>query len=1029
MFFWITNISDVLQYNFPTGDICERIRKERQRERDLRHSQRMVQENREMNHHGGVHHSPAINGNREHFSGTGSEGSDDSLHIGNGTTRKYVTHTKSTKHRIVRRSDSEDDGSKDGSTERLQILPAASFNNSDNVIRSKGVVFLQCADDVKRVNLPATVTSIDTLKALFVTSFPDRITMQDFEDGMKSVYIKDADTGTYYMLEDVGEVLNRSFLKIHEKSPSIISGSSQTLLTNVESQEVTTTPKNAVVRNSASEYTQPLDASPRVPVVNGGSSVIKTATYTHSTHNHVPNGNAHHDPPSDTTHVHIRGVYSQQQSPKRHTQERTDKVDGKYNATVHDVLRTPVAKTRTESYTSSTSKTDSVEDQLDDLTELLKTALDEEEQHHAEIMECVNTKNPGKLDPSLLEKIQHETQTLARKSTLPKYFHPTVMVAAQQESDRRTSERSNSESESASPKTSTLRAKFENAEINNKITTSTDLDNNNNKSNTNPIIDRNVIEREDVDIATEDSVSPPSKRHVNYVNIDSNDTVDGIVVNDVSTKTEQVKVDSQSESAVNTSLSSVPSEYSTAKMSDVLMDQIMDMELEVKARSNKTLRNSQRSSTGSSCSKSSIPCSSEKLNTSIEDHPKLETSPLAQPPPIETNHTSMHDTSTATVIEENTIDDTYSTVHKNKPTTNGLDDQVFNETADDNTVSNGPTNMQHIYASISKVTNLPTSSKVTTTFGNTTKTDVKRSVSARKSTGEAACHHASVTTPDFIELEDSAKSVHTSLQQLRKDLSSLRKSHVDGVKMFKADIQKKLLEFRKKAARVDEVLQQKLDVNNNIIFANEHPVRERRHRLTDDQLSYNKKMGDTEYRLRSLEGDMERIRLSVVNKKRVENPQDLKNLHEELTQLTKGLAEIKNRFHGLHDMLKIVMPDEMKIISQEERFLKEEPQKLEGLIGRCKVLSGTLFTLERLASVQLEQGENLPSPQSQHSTRSNSESMVTTSRSSEHHTYTKQTSSTKTAASHTFKQPVANNAVFDIEDLKGKRNVRFSHKN
>lgn len=100
----------------------------------------MVQENREMNHHGGVHHSPAINGthHREQFSATGSEGSDDSLHIGTGSHRKYVSHTKTTKHRIVRRSDSEDEVSKDGSAERLQIPPAASFNNSDNVIRSKG---------------------------------------------------------------------------------------------------------------------------------------------------------------------------------------------------------------------------------------------------------------------------------------------------------------------------------------------------------------------------------------------------------------------------------------------------------------------------------------------------------------------------------------------------------------------------------------------------------------------------------------------------------------------------------------------------------------------------------------------------------------------------------------------------------------------------------------------------------------------------------------------------------------------------
>lgn len=40
------------------------------------------------------------------------------------------------------------------------------------------------------------------------------------------------------------------------------------------------------------------------------------------------------------------------------------------------------------------------------------------------------------------------------------------------------------------------------------------------------------------------------------------------------------------------------------------------------------------------------------------------------------------------------------------------------------------------------------------------------------------------------------------------------------------------------------------------------------------------------------------VRVSVVNKKRVENPQNLKDLHEELTQLTKGLAEIKSKFNN-----------------------------------------------------------------------------------------------------------------------------------
>ena len=47
---------------------------------------------------------------------------------------------------------------------------------------------------------------------------------------------------------------------------------------------------------------------------------------------------------------------------------------------------------------------------------------------------------------------------------------------------------------------------------------------------------------------------------------------------------------------------------------------------------------------------------------------------------------------------------------------------------------------------------------------------------------------------------------------------ALRRSHTEGVKSFKADMQKKLLEFRKKASRVDEALQNKMETNNNSIF-------------------------------------------------------------------------------------------------------------------------------------------------------------------------------------------------------------------
>lgn len=46
------------------------------------------------------------------------------------------------------------------------------------------------------------------------------------------------------------------------------------------------------------------------------------------------------------------------------------------------------------------------------------------------------------------------------------------------------------------------------------------------------------------------------------------------------------------------------------------------------------------------------------------------------------------------------------------------------------------------------------------------------------------------------------------------------------------------------------------------------------------------------------------------------------------------------------------MASELEIIVQGDKFLKEEPSKLESLVSRCKHITGTLFTLQKLVSAQ-----------------------------------------------------------------------------
>lgn len=54
-------------------------------------------------------------------------------------------------------------------------------------------------------------------------------------------------------------------------------------------------------------------------------------------------------------------------------------------------------------------------DQLDDLTELLKTALHDEEEHADLMYDIVDTKNPGKINKQVINSLQHKMEESAKK--------------------------------------------------------------------------------------------------------------------------------------------------------------------------------------------------------------------------------------------------------------------------------------------------------------------------------------------------------------------------------------------------------------------------------------------------------------------------------------------------------------------------------------------------------------------------------------------------------------------------------------
>lgn len=53
------------------------------------------------------------------------------------------------------------------------------------------------------------------------------------------------------------------------------------------------------------------------------------------------------------------------------------------------------------------------------------------------------------------------------------------------------------------------------------------------------------------------------------------------------------------------------------------------------------------------------------------------------------------------------------------------------------------------------------------------------------------------------------------------------------------------------------------------------------------------------------------------------------------------------RFPSLQQNLQVILANEMDKVCREETFLKEEPERLDIALKRCKKLTGTLVTLKR----------------------------------------------------------------------------------
>ncbi|XP_069067474.1 sickle tail protein homolog isoform X4 [Pleurodeles waltl] len=105
-----------------------------------------------------------------------------------------------------------------GSRTRASLPVVRSTNQTKE--RSLGVLFLQYGDHIKQLRMPNEITSTDTIRALFVSAFPQLLNMKVLESPNVAIYIKDESRNIYYELTDVRSIQDQCLLKLYNKDPA-----------------------------------------------------------------------------------------------------------------------------------------------------------------------------------------------------------------------------------------------------------------------------------------------------------------------------------------------------------------------------------------------------------------------------------------------------------------------------------------------------------------------------------------------------------------------------------------------------------------------------------------------------------------------------------------------------------------------------------------------------------------------------------------------------------------------------------------
>uniref|UniRef100_A0A8D0HH10 KIAA1217 n=1 Tax=Sphenodon punctatus TaxID=8508 RepID=A0A8D0HH10_SPHPU len=164
------------------------------------------------------HHATAIMGHQERLRDqTRSPKPSQSPQPNLGDQIEYLSEASADSLEAMSEGDSPTPFSR-GSRARASLPVVRSTNQTKE--RSIGVLYLQYGDETKQLRMPNEITSTDTIRALFVSAFPQQLSMKMLESPSVAIYIKDESRNIYYELSDVRNIQDRSFLKVYNKDPA-----------------------------------------------------------------------------------------------------------------------------------------------------------------------------------------------------------------------------------------------------------------------------------------------------------------------------------------------------------------------------------------------------------------------------------------------------------------------------------------------------------------------------------------------------------------------------------------------------------------------------------------------------------------------------------------------------------------------------------------------------------------------------------------------------------------------------------------